>query len=149
MRSGELAGLAGVSTDTLRHYERLGLLPKPLRSPANYRNYPPDALGRVQLIQRAIKVGFSLTELITVLKERDAGGRPCRQVRHLLTTKLRDIERQIRDLASMRADLARISKDWDRRLSRTAKGEPARLLENLPVDATVSTRTKHLRTKGA
>jgi DNA-binding transcriptional MerR regulator len=148
MRSGELARLAGVSTDTLRHYERLGLLPAPIRSSANYRTYPPAAVGRVQLIQRAIKVGFSLTELEAILKERDAGGQPCRQVRHLLTTKIRDMELQIRDLVSMRAELARISKDWDRRLSKAAQGEPARLLENLPVHAPMSGRRKHLRNKG-
>ena len=149
MRSGQLARLAGVCTDTLRHYERLGLLPAPIRFPANYRNYPPAAVGRVELIQRAIKVGFSLTELKTILKERDAGGQPCRQVRRLLTTKIRDMELQIRELVSMRAELARISKDWDRRLARTTKGEPARLLENLPVHTPVSGRRKHLRNRGA
>jgi len=149
MRSGQLARLAGVCTDTLRHYERLGLLPAPIRSPANYRNYPPPAVGRVQLIQRAIKVGFSLTELKAILKERDAGGQPCRQVRRLLTTKIRDMELQIRDLVSMHAELARISRDWDRRLSRTAKGEPAKLLENLPVLAPVIGRRKPLRNRGA
>jgi DNA-binding transcriptional MerR regulator len=120
-----------------------------MRSPGNYRNYPPTAVQRVHLIQRAIGVGFSLAELETILKERDVGGRPCRQVRRLLTTKIQDIELQIKDLVSMRAELTRISKDWDRRLSRAAKGEPARLLENLPADASVSGRRKHLRNRGA
>jgi DNA-binding transcriptional MerR regulator len=150
MRSGELARLAGVSTDTLRHYERLGLLPVPRRSAANYRDYPPAAAGRVQLIRRAIKIGFSLTELKTILLERDGGRRPCRHVRRLLTSKIRDIELQIRNLVSMRGELARISRGWDRRLSRTRRGQPAKLLESLPVDTPVSPRPKpHLRTQGA
>jgi len=60
MRSGQLAHLTGVSTDTLRHYERLGLLPLPQRTAGNYREYPPASQLRVELIQRALTIGFSL-----------------------------------------------------------------------------------------
>ena len=65
MRSGQIAHRTGVSTDTLRHYERLGLLAKPLRTTGNYRSYTPESEQRVQLIQRALSVGFSLLELKT------------------------------------------------------------------------------------
>ena len=60
MRSGQLAHLTGVSTDTLRHYERLGLVPLPQRTAGNYCEYTPAAQQRVELIQRALTIGFSL-----------------------------------------------------------------------------------------
>ena len=80
LRSGELAEVAGVSTDTLRHYERLGILKKPPRTEGGYRVYPPEALDRVRLIRNALASGFTLPELVRILKVRDTGGTPCRQV---------------------------------------------------------------------
>jgi len=80
VQSSELASLTGVSTDTLRHYERLGLLPKPPRTNGGYRDYPPHSLDRVRLIRRALSIGFSLPELTTILEMRDRGEVPCRRV---------------------------------------------------------------------
>ena len=132
MRSGELARLTGVSTDTLRHYERSGLLPQPGRTPGNYRSYPPSAQRRVELIQRALRIGFSLSELRAILTVRDRGGAPCRQVRHLLTSKIAHVDTQIHNLTLLRAELRRLAKDWDKRLRYTKPGQPARLLETVP-----------------
>src|SRR6266568_7210575 len=91
MRSGQLARQTGVSTDTLRHYERLRLLPLPQRTAGNYREYPPSSQQRVELIQRALTIGFSLAELKTILAVRDKGGAPCRRVRSLLGSKIHDL----------------------------------------------------------
>jgi DNA-binding transcriptional MerR regulator len=135
LRSGELAGLAGISPDTLRHYERMKLLSVPRRSSGNYRMYPPEAVERVRLIQRALAVGFSLPELVKILKIRDAGGAPCRQVRRLLEEKLFKMDEQIGDLVAMRRHLRTVLADWDKRLARTPEGKPARLLETLVVPA--------------
>jgi DNA-binding transcriptional MerR regulator len=132
MRSGQLAYLTGVSTDTLRHYERLGLLPLPQRTNGNYRQYPPASRQRVELIQRALAVGFSLTELKTILAVRDSGGAPCRHVRALMHSKICDIEEQIRKLVSLRVEMNRLSKAWDKRLHQTRPGQVARLLEAVP-----------------
>lgn len=132
MRSGHLAGLARVSTDTLRHYERLGLLPVPRRTPSNYRDYAPSAERRVMLIQRALRVGFSLPELKAILAVRDRGGAPCRQVHCLLQEKLRAVDEQIAALIAWRADVKRLLKRWDKRLARFPPGQAARLLEALP-----------------
>ena len=63
-----LADATGVSTDTLRHYERLGLLPGVTRTRSGYRRYPPALVDRVRVIQRALVVGFSLRELASVLR---------------------------------------------------------------------------------
>ena len=71
MRSGEAARRGGVSVDTLAHYERLGLLPVPVRDANGYRRYDAAAVDRVRLIQRALDMGFTLDELGRVLKLRD------------------------------------------------------------------------------
>ena len=132
MQSGELAGLTGISTDALRHYERLGLLPRPPRTNGGYRDYPAQALERVRLIRRALSAGFSLAELTTILKMRDRGEVPCQKVRAMGQVKLQQVKQRIRELRVMRKQLEGILKDWDARLARTRKGEPARLLEALP-----------------
>jgi len=123
--------LAGVSADTLRHYERMKLLAAPRRSAGNYRMYPPDALDRVRLIRRALGVGFSLAELVKILKVRDGGGAPCRQVKRLLEEKLHEVNEQITELIAMREHLGTVLEDWERRLEGTPEGKPARLLESL------------------
>jgi DNA-binding transcriptional MerR regulator len=134
-RSGELARLCGVSADTLRHYERLKLLPVPRRSPGNYRLYPRGAADRVRLIRQALAVGFSLPELAKILKVRDSGGAPCRQARQLLEGKLSDLDQRVADLAEMRDHLRHILADWDQRLASVPEGAPARLLESLVLPA--------------
>ena len=131
LRSGEIARRAGVSADTLRHYERRGLLGKPRRLANGYRAYPPEALDRVLLIQRALGVGFTLEELAELLRERDRGQPPCRKVRALAERKLRDVDRQMADLAEFRKDLHRTLCDWDVRLAKAEGENPARLLESL------------------
>jgi DNA-binding transcriptional MerR regulator len=132
MRSGQLARQTGVSTDTLRHYERLGLLPLPQRTAGNYREYPPTSPQRVELIRRALTIGFSLPELRTILAVRDKGGAPCRHVRDLLRSKIHNLDQQIRNLVSLRAEMYRLSGEWDKRLRKTKPGQVARLLENVP-----------------
>lgn len=129
MRSGQLAQRTGVSTDTLRHYERLGLLSKPQRTTGNYRNYAPESRHRVELIQRALSIGCSLPELKTILAVRDSGGAPCLRVHGLLKTKIADVNLQITNLLQVRRDLNRLAKDWDHRLRATKKGERVHLLE--------------------
>jgi DNA-binding transcriptional MerR regulator len=145
MRSGELARLVGVSTDTLRHYERLKLLAVPARTSGGYRNYSPEYVQRVRLIRRALKLGFSLGELRTILRIRDGGGAPCERVRTLAQTKLRQLNQQIKDLLALRNDLNAVLKDWNRRLERNGKGRPARLLENLPADFGMEVPRRPLR----
>ena len=131
LRSGELAKLAGVSSDTLRHYERVGVLPRPPRSQSGYRHYPPSAVGRVRLIRRALAIGFSLDELLRVLQVRDRGGAPCRNVRDIAASKLTQLEERIADLEALRDHLRGLLQDWDNRLAGTPDGQPARLLESL------------------
>jgi DNA-binding transcriptional MerR regulator len=127
----DAARLTGVSTDTLRHYERLGLLPAVARTRGGYRRYPEHVLERVRLIQRALVLGFSLKELKRILSVRDAGGAPCQNVRALLGDRLASLRTRIEELIILRDDLDTLLGDWDAKLSRTAKGQQAHLLDSL------------------
>src|SRR5438105_1610919 len=101
MKSGELAKRTGVSADTLHHYEKLGLLTPSSRQDNGYRHYDPQAVHRVELIQRALRLGFTLSELAPILKERDSGGTPCQSVRKLAAAKLKDIDARLEELTQM------------------------------------------------
>ncbi|HLO01327.1 MAG TPA: heavy metal-responsive transcriptional regulator [Pyrinomonadaceae bacterium] len=129
-RVGGLAQASGVSTDTLRHYERKGLL-RPVRSSNGYREYPEHALERVRMIRQALGVGFTLDELSAVFKVFDRGGAPCEEVRRLAAAKLAEIERHLQDVLVMRDELRESLKDWDARLAKTAQGQRAGLLKAL------------------
>jgi MerR family transcriptional regulator, Zn(II)-responsive regulator of zntA len=131
MRSGELARRAGVSADTIRHYERLGLLKTAPRAQNGYREFPPDSLDRARLIRRAVAMGFSLVQLAHILRVRDAGGSPCHTVFAGAKAGLARINQEIRELKAARRQLQGVLNDWARRLSTKRRGRPARLLESL------------------
>lgn len=129
--SGELARICGVSPDTIRHYERVGVLPAAVRGANGYRRFPREAAGRVLLIRRALAIGFSLAEVARILSQRDGGAPPCRNVRALAGEKLESLDRRIAEMVAMRRDLATMLEEWDAKLAATRDGEEARLLENL------------------
>jgi MerR family Zn(II)-responsive transcriptional regulator of zntA len=129
----ELAASAGISTDTLRYYERRGVLPAPARTRAGYRRYPASAAARVALIRRALAIGFSVKDLSRVFRERDQGGAPCRKVRAIVSDRLMRIETEIAQLMTLKDELIALLADWDDRLATTPAGKPAKLLESMPV----------------
>jgi DNA-binding transcriptional MerR regulator len=129
--AGALARQTGVSTDTLRHYERKGVLPAPRRLANGYRSYPPEALMRVRVIRAALALGFTLDELAPLLRARDRGRPPCVAVRELAAAKLAAAETQIAELTQLVAAMRQLLATWDGRLRAAAPGEPALLLENL------------------
>jgi MerR family Zn(II)-responsive transcriptional regulator of zntA len=130
IRAGELARLSGVSRDTLRHYERNGLLRTPFRSANGYRVFPTEALQRIRLIRGALSIGFTVKELGRILRLRDSGQAPCREVRNLAMNKLGELESRIREMLQLRDSLRRAIRAWDRRLKTTPRGRPAGLLES-------------------
>lgn len=127
----EIARMCGVSADTIRHYERKGVIPPSRRDPNGYRRYPPETVDRVMLVRRAIAIGFSLDEIARIFRKRDAGSPPCREVRALAGEKLADLDRRIAELAALRDELTGVVAQWDVRLAATRDGEPARLLESI------------------
>ncbi|HYX30204.1 MAG TPA: heavy metal-responsive transcriptional regulator [Pyrinomonadaceae bacterium] len=131
VRIGELANAAGVSPDTLRHYERKGVLQRARRSGNGYREYPKQAVLRVRMIRQALSLGFTLDELSEVFKVADRGGIPCQRVRNLAAEKLSNIEVDLKEMMKLRNDLRQTLNDWDTRLAHTAPGHQAGLLKAL------------------
>ena len=145
LRSGELARAAGVSTDTLRHYERLGVLPQAPRSQSGYRSYPPESLERVKLVQHALGLGFTLAELAEILQTRDRGGAPCKRVLSFLETKLESLERQIKDLIALREYMETIVDHWRSRLGQGHAGKRVNLLHSLAAAPAPGATNGHLQ----
>ena len=132
LRIGDVARAAGVSPDTIRHYEKAGVIPRARRSDAGYRLYSPDALARVLLVRNGLQFGFSLRELARFLKAREHGTAPCRQVRATAEAILTRVEHRIVELEHARASIRETLTHWDARLAAAGDRAPARLLEALP-----------------
>jgi MerR family mercuric resistance operon transcriptional regulator len=108
VRTSELARRAGVNAETLRYYERRGLLTPPPRSEAGYRDYPPDAVSVLRFVKRAQDLGFSLAEVEDLLHLAEGGPDACDAVREAAGSKLRDLEQRLADLERMRSSLVEL-----------------------------------------
>jgi MerR family mercuric resistance operon transcriptional regulator len=115
LKSGALAKLAGVSTHTLRYYESHGVLPRPPRGANGYR-ISRGLLQRITVIQQALDAGFSIKELARVLKTRDTGGAPCRDVLRIANERLAELDQRIESLTELRTRLHGAVADWARKL---------------------------------
>ncbi len=107
LRIGQLARQAGVTTDTLRYYERLGLIAPARRTAGGYRQYDPSAAQQVAFVHQAQALGLSLAEIREVVRMAAAGARPCAEVRAILQGHLRAVDGRIAALRSLRRTLAR------------------------------------------
>jgi MerR family copper efflux transcriptional regulator len=103
---GQLARAAGVGVETVRFYERKGLLDAPARKESGYRQYDGDAVERLKFIRRAQQVGFALKEIQELLALRDDPDARRADVRDRAGRKIADIDAKVRDLLAMRASLA-------------------------------------------
>lgn len=112
LRIGQLAGLAGVKTDSVRFYERSGLLPKPVRSANGYRTYDEAALKRLRFIKRAQSFGFSLDEVRRILGLQGQGSTKCRTVLAIAEATLAETEAKLRELQAFRDSLATNVRRW-------------------------------------
>lgn len=108
MRSGEMAQQAGVNVQTLRYYERRGLLEQPPRSASGYRSYPTEAVQIVRFVKRAQELGFILEEIGELLELAEGGPQECKQARAVAATRMAELERRIVDLERMRDSLAEL-----------------------------------------
>jgi MerR family mercuric resistance operon transcriptional regulator len=102
---GGLARLGGVNLETVRYYERRGLLPKPPRTEAGYRQFSPEAAHRLRFIKRAQELGFSLDEVRELLALRVEPQQNCVDVRTRVKAKIVDIEQKMKTLAAMKSIL--------------------------------------------
>ena len=109
MTIGELAKAAGVNVQTVRYYEREGLLPKPHRwRDSNYRDFDDDALTRLRFIRSAKDLGFTLREISELLDLRILPGESCEEVKTLLGQKLADLEIRLADMRRLRRVLIKL-----------------------------------------
>jgi len=128
---GEIASRTGVSVDTVRHYERKGLLHDVRRDPNGYRRYPAATVDRIRVIRRALGIGFTLDELSRIFRQRAAGTPPCAQVHELATRKVIELDERIAAMTAVRAALAETLTSWKQRLQTTPAGGFAGLLDSL------------------
>ena len=119
MRIGELADHCGCSVETLRYYEREGLLELPKRSAGNYRRYADSDIARVQFIRHCRSLDMTLGEIRTLLSFRDRPNEPCGDVSALLDAHIAHVAHRIRELQALQRELTQM-----RRLC--VKGEPAK-----------------------
>src|SRR4051812_17565430 len=105
LRVAQLAAAAGVPPDTVRYYERVGLLPAPARTPGGYRAYDATAVDRLRFIQAAQRLGLKLRDIGDLLTVRDTGVCPCEPAEDLLRRRLADLDVELARLTALRADL--------------------------------------------
>jgi MerR family transcriptional regulator, copper efflux regulator len=105
---GQVAKAAHVNVETLRYYERRGLVPKPPRNLAQYRRYPEDTPPRIQFVKHAQQLGFSLREIRELLSLRARPKARCAEVKTRAESKIAEIETKIRALQGMRTALRRL-----------------------------------------
>jgi DNA-binding transcriptional MerR regulator len=106
LRVGELADAVGVTADTVRYYERAGLLPPPSRAPSGYRAYHVGAVDRLRFIQGAQRLGLRLSDIRDLLAVRDTGTCPCEPAEDLLTRRLAEVDAEIARLTALRREMA-------------------------------------------
>ncbi len=105
MRIGEIAGQAGVPAKTIRFWEDQRLLPPPVRTPADYRDYDPGVLDRLAFIRHAQAAGLTLDAIRQVLEIRDGGQLPCVHVTDLIAQRMAEVEARLAELTRTRDQL--------------------------------------------
>lgn len=126
---GRLAKLAGVKPDTIRFYERSGLLPKPLRTASGYRLYDEAALNQVRFIRKAQSLGFSLDEIRRIMSLRGQGKETCRCVIAMAEATLSETETKLKELRNFRDRLGTNLERWKRKRRGPLAAEFCALIE--------------------
>lgn len=118
MRIGDLAAAADIPAETVRYYEKRGLLESPPRSANGYRTYDGTALNQLRFIRTAQTAGLTLAEIRSVIELRNDGTTPCSHVEQLLSDKLADVRERQRQLAVLELELGQL-------IERSATLDPA------------------------
>ena len=107
--TGQLAKRANVNIETLRYYERRGIIPEPPRRESGYRQYPDDAVARIQFIKRAQELGFTLAEIQELLNLRVDPETPCAVVKRRADLKVIEVEEKLRSLKRIKKALNKLA----------------------------------------
>ncbi len=144
---GVLARLAGVSPDTIRHYERIGLVPREDKTPAGYRVWKQSEVQYLRWLPAAKRAGFTLRELADIFRDYRSGIAPCRAVRDLLRRKIVTLDAEIAELKLTRRQLATVLTRWNQRLRRANPKEFVLLLDDLDTVTSRAERRANVHTK--
>ena len=106
MRIGEIANQAGVSVDTVRFYERVGVLPPPARTESGYRDYQPQTVERIQLTRQLQALGFTLGDAVDALAAHDTGNATCEAEQWRLQAVLDRVDARLDELRALRSRIA-------------------------------------------
>jgi DNA-binding transcriptional MerR regulator len=109
MHSSQVASEAGVNVQTLRYYERVGLLPQPDRLDSGYREWGPETVQIVQFVKRAQRLGFTLKEIDALLALAAGGPESCDAARQLAIEKIEELDAKVAGLSAMRESLERLA----------------------------------------
>ena len=113
LKIGEVARLSGIGIETLRFYERSGLLGRPGRTTSGYRVYDRAVLQRLDFIKRAQVLGFSLDELNRIIADKQAGKSPCREVREIVRHRLTELDERMKEMRRYRNELGAALMQWE------------------------------------
>ena len=108
MKIGEAAAASGCHLETVRYYERIGLLPQPPRTRSGYRDYRAEDIDRLRFVSRGRDLGFSLEEIRSLLRLAENADLSCQQVDHLAREHLAEIQAKLKDLHRMASELERV-----------------------------------------
>jgi DNA-binding transcriptional MerR regulator len=144
LKIGEVSRQTGIGIETLRFYEKSGLLNRPARTLSGYRMYSSDVLDRLSFIKRAQVLGFSLDEIKKVIDDARGGHSPCQEVREIVRKRLEELDGRMREMARYRKELSETLEEWDR-VGR-APGRICGLIESARIEHGVS-KPKRLKRK--
>lgn len=113
LKIGEVARLTGIGIESLRFYEKSGLLGRPGRTQSGYRLYDEGVLQRLDFIKRSQVLGFSLDEIKRIIADKEAGKRPCREVREIVRRRLSELDEKLKEMRRHRRELGAAFAQWE------------------------------------
>ena len=108
MRIGELARATGIKVETIRYYEREGILPAADRTDSNYRDYAPGHLSVLTFVRRARQLGFGMAQVRRLLALSDRADKPCGDIDLLVRDQIAEVDRKIADLTALREEMSQM-----------------------------------------
>ena len=145
LKIGEVSKRSGLGIETLRFYERSGLLDRPARTEGGYRLYAPEVLDRLDFIKRAQVLGFALGEIAQIISDRRAGKSPCAEVREIIRHRLQEMDERLAEMRRYRRELGAALAEWDR--TGELEGEICGLIESTEIAPVKSARRKLIKEK--
>lgn len=145
LKIGEVAKATGIGIETLRFYEKSGLLDSPSRTGSGYRIYNASVLERLDFIKRAQVLGFTLDEIKRIIADKRVGLSPCAEVREIVRKRLAELDARMREMKRYRNELASALAEWDE--TGDVAGHVCGLIEGSHIDHGINQQPRGLKKK--